>query len=609
MTTWFQGQSEESKKGTIGEILVHKVCTDELALQEGKDFFFHAPPFPDLTHEPDFTFMKGHKISSTLSVTHRTASSQSQYDFWENIEELFEDKIILGNNCICGMITLGLKEGWKNWLLDGFRVLYDKYAIPEEKLGHKISVLNFLASRLKKVGAKDFEAKVNVIRQNQNRKEIRNLINEISNFIDELRKTTKPKKEFFPLWDKERVLFKKVLSKKEFIVREYNQFPDMKYAILGIAQLDKAETQRLKKIVNGPMKGRDAFFERCRELKIIDSSGKIVNPLLKDYVEGKCDQEMIRFILDMIKKEIPTFEKTLKELKNVQYLLERVDIILKNTKNLSSTREIAQVLYETCSNNFSFKGIKDKRNWVLITLMEMSGLKINKLRNEVNKIFKAKGISKVLPYSIYYEKFSKEECQVIAEVIQRHLPKKLSGIRERIVKNLVERRIYSLKNDRRLTPLRYAFAYQLMKSNIPQTIVHGYPKKKYEYIDTFFSDLLNLRRGLAGKVGRTFVITQKNKQFTIHVQSTDPSGLQHRSPEQAGRCRGIRYRFKKGEWIDISDETSDHYSLVPIMILDGAWNGKEVFRLFTAGVKYIFKPSLKSKWPIISFLENELNLS
>ena len=609
MPTWFKGQSEESKKGTIGEVLVHKVCTDELALEEGKDFFFHAPPFPDLTHEPDFTFMKGHKVTSTLSITHRTASSQSQYDFWENIEEHFEDKIILGNACVCSMITLGLREGWKNWLLDGFEVLYDKYDIPEERLGHKTSALSFLSSQMKKAGVKDFEEKVSLIRQNQNREELKNLIKQISNFVDALRKDTKPKKQFFSLWDKERILFEKALSKKESIIKEYAQFPDMKYAILGIARLDKEEIPHLRRISKGVTKSHDKQIERYKGLKIVNRDGEITNPLLHDYVEGKYDEGLVRYILDMIRKEIPTFETTLQELRSVQGLLERIDIILKSTENLSSTRKIAQVLYETCRNNFSFQGIKDKRNWVLVTLMEMSELKINKLRNEVNRVYKERGITKILPYSIYYEKFSRRDCEVIAEVLQRHFPKKLKGIRERILKNLVERRIYSLKNDRRLTPLRYALAHQLMNSKIPKAMIHGYPEKRYEYLCTFFHDLLSLRGGLTAKVGRTFVVSDEKKKYAIHTQSTDPSGLQHRSPEQAGKCRGIRYRFEEGEWIDLSDESSDSYSLVPIMVLDGAWNGKEVFRLFTAGVKHVFKPTLKSEWEIISFLENELGLS
>lgn len=525
-TTWYDGQSRGVSRGLLYEFLVRKILEDNgFTIQRGINYQVKNN---GLWCIPDFVLPDSKKHLVIMFVSHYETPSNSQYTFYETIEELFENKIHFGSHAICVSVIFGRKNGWTSWLLRGFHELFDYCLYPDEgKIFCYIDVLR------KTLGNNKYPTFLGGLRNLLRKKvELRYAVNSLREKLLDIFAHGKPKAHLFDLWDMERDYQKGIKIEKE---------------------LENIRSMLLK----CPPLAHNWYLDK-----------RSLYCSLRQSVEY---DEKAKIMVD--------------ELLHSDVIVQKIRLLPKVTRNFSVGEEKISVILEKCSEDRQFYGFRGPGNWVLLLLIEFAGLKRNSLRNEVNRLALKEGFPNLIPYLYYSKKLTPIQAKFLSRVLLNHLSKRFRDVNpssENVVENVKLRMIERYRNTlcRASSVQKSLIRTYLERSPILRGAIKGFPRKNYIFVDTLFRDLIPDLKGYQGKVGRLFeIVINPSSSIFIHSRRAIKSTVQHRSAEQAGISRVLRYRFLDGKI------TANNKIRELIFIPNGYWRYRDLMRLRSSGSK------------------------
>jgi len=522
--TWYNGQSRGVTRGLFYEFFVRKVLEDN-------DFFISRGVNYQVKNDklfcmPDFVLPDNSKPRVIIFVSHYETPSNSQYMFYETIEELFEYKINYGNQIVCVNLIFGRKDGWTKWLLHGFEELFDYCICPDDaKINYYEDFLQIYDNCTTYEG---FLKRLKFLLQKNC--ELMQVAQDLGQNLITIVKRGQPKTCHFDLWNIERNFYNSV-------------------------DVDQ-QKENIKKLFPNQIHS----FSSTRNL---ESKSVVID----DSQSSRVGSTMIN------------------ELRNPEIIDHKVKLLLKLTNNLSVDEDRIASILRKCSKNPKLYGFDGPGNWILLLLVEFSGLKRNSLRNEANRMAQGEGIKNPIPYLYYNKELTSIQARLLSNVLLDHLHTRLNKAAlsfEQLAKNvkyqILERYRNTLLHNN--VQLKSIIRTHLERSRIICSLIKGYPEKAYVFVETLFRDLIPDLKGYEGKVGRIFqIVYSSESSIYIHSRQAVKSSVQHRSSEQSGIARVLRYRYMDGKIIQ-NPQIKD-LVFIPI----GYWRHHDLLRLCLSGMK------------------------
>jgi len=578
---------------------------------------------PHLRCTPDFlVHLKNRNM--ILSITSgpdkvaRRYTSNSKYPFWETIGEFFyiktsNDPNIIPERDICVNIIFGRKDFWVPWLISGFETIFEDNLF----VSYQGNDFNPIETELNQIYT-EYSKKV------KNKKELEFsdfLIDTISNMSEKggVQIAYKNMVEYFKrieslkvkplhdLWSKEKkhltdivpnlhlldeqlqahsepcdrpsfrwyFIVKAVFTDEEIdVIKTVDSGTDTLEEIADSVDIDHAKTLRILKYLeelgvigiedhslNGPR-----YYIKSERPEIVNVV-RTIPPL---------DETTVKRIMEkIIKERSGELQENFEALKNWDEIFAPIRNALLIEDKTTSLEELKKV-WNAKKQTSLFRKI----------LLDASGLKQNDFM-DILGVYADQII-------FYYREFSEEETENVCKRILERLEQNYGSISQSVSDiegdsraRFAQGRIWGDLNNPKLQPY-HDYIEENLKKLEDVVLRKGLREESFfpklildhpEYLKTYPEHAKSFPRN-SGIVESHWVIEKSDRRYFLKSRYADSDTIDHRRPEECGRCRSARYQYDK-----VSKTFQEKKNLTFVFIPDGYWREEDLWFLIEAGYK------------------------